>query len=115
MQAWKRGSREAQSPDASGTLASTAASTGAASATPESITAAVQYAPLVRTEGSVSQHCRVAVTSGEGHSPAGHVPALVYETSPFASHEAHWEPQQGTLVPLCRHVPFGHDPPEAGE
>ncbi len=103
-----------QSPEASGTLASTAASTGAASATPESITAGVQYMPSGNTEGSESQHCRVPVTSAEGQSPAGQVPPLVYETRPFASHEAHWDPQQAALAPFCRHVPFAHDPPLAG-
>ena len=29
----------------------------------------------------------------------------------MASHDAHSDPQQGTLVPLAMHVPFGHEEP----
>jgi hypothetical protein len=74
----------------------------------------VQYVPSGNTEGALSQQVSVAVTSAEGQSPAGHVPALVYETRPFASQEAQMDPQHGTLVPLAMHVPFGHDAPLGG-
>ena len=70
--------------------------------------------PSGKTDGAESQQASVAVTSAEGQSPAGQLPALVYETSPLSSHVAHWEPQHASLVPFCRHVPFAHAPDVAG-
>jgi len=56
-----------ESADASGCPASVA---------PASATAGVQYDPFVKTEGALSQHARVPVTSADGQRPAGHIPAL---------------------------------------
>ncbi len=100
-----------QSVPASTTPDSLAASGKDVSGAPESLTDGVQSLPFGSTDGSESQHCSVAVTSADGHSPAGHVPSLCFDTSPFASHEAHTEPQQATLVPLAMQVPLGQAPP----
>jgi hypothetical protein len=56
-----------ESADASGCPASEA---------PASTMGGVQYDPFGKTEGSLSQHARVPVTSADGQRPAGHIPAL---------------------------------------
>ncbi len=47
-----------------------------ASAGPASTTAGAQYDPFGKTEGALSQHARVPVTSADGQRPAGHIPEL---------------------------------------